>query len=268
MHKTKKCSVCNSSMEWQFQLKILNKHMIDYFLCSNCGLLQTESPFWLEEAYKSAIAELDTGILNRNLLNSQRLEPVLFKLFPQNVKLVDEAGGYGLLTRFLRDKGFDCYSYDKFCENIFAKDFIPSTDFSADAVLAFEVFEHLENVSEFISDSFRKYNCKTIIFSTLVFENEVPSKDWWYYTVESGQHISFYQPKTLSTIAKSVGCTYYRITKNFHIITDKKFSFWDKVLLLNPLLFKLYYLLVRFLRRNKSKIHEDFNLINNRLKKE
>ena len=195
--------------------KFFNKYDVEYYLCPDCGLLQTETPSWLGEAYNTAIADIDTGIINRNLINSKRLEPILYRLFPSNAKFVDEAGGYGLLTRFLRDKGFDCYSFDKFCENIFAKEFLPTNDLTMNAILAFEVFEHLEDITKFVKESFIKYKCKTILFSTLVFENEVPAKDWWYYTTESGQHISFYQPKTLSKIAKSLGCTYYRITKNF-----------------------------------------------------
>lgn len=259
MRNKKSCPVCGSKMSSVFFLTLLGKYKIEYFLCSGCGLLQTEKPYWLDEAYKSAIADIDTGIVNRNIINSKRLEPVLNRLFTKDAKYVDEAGGYGLLTRMLRDKGFDCYSYDKYCENIFAKDFVPAEGTQYNAVLAFEVFEHIENPGLFIQECFKKYSCKTIIFSTLVYENNIPGKDWWYYAPESGQHISFYTPKALTKLAETAGCKYYRITKNFHIITNIYLSFMDRFLLLNKIIYLGYYLFVSIKRRNITKIFEDFN---------
>lgn len=266
MSKIKECPICGSKMSSSFYLTILGKYKVEYFVCKNCGFLQTEKPYWLEEAYSTAIADIDTGILNRNIVNCNRVEPVLYRLFPQNSVIVDEAGGYGILARLLRDKGFDCYSFDKFCENIFAKDFIPNEKFRADAILAFEVFEHIEDITEFVNDTFNKYKCKTILFSTLVYENCIPDENWWYYTPESGQHISFYSINSLNMLAGKLGCTYYRITKNFHIITDLKLSHTDKLLLLNSIVFKIYFCYVRFIRRKCSKIHEDFKYLSQKIK--
>jgi hypothetical protein len=39
----------------------------------------------------------------------------------KNGTFVDIGGGYGLLTRLMRDRGFDFYWKDPHCENIFAK---------------------------------------------------------------------------------------------------------------------------------------------------
>jgi hypothetical protein len=259
MPEMKNCPICGSKMSSAFYLTLLGKYNVEYYLCPNCGLLQTEKPYWLDEAYKSAIADIDTGIVNRNIINSKRLEPVLNRLFAKDAKYVDEAGGYGLLTRILRDKGFDCYSYDKYCDNIFAKDFTPSEGNQYNAVFAFEVFEHIEDPEIFIKECFKKYSNKTILFSTLVYEHNIPNKDWWYYAPEAGQHISFYTTKALAKLAEKAGCNYYRITRNFHIITDIKLSFMDRFLLLNKIIYIGYYLFVSFKRRNITKIHTDFD---------
>ena len=48
------------------------KYQIDYFFCKNCGFLQTEKPYWLEEAYKDSINDSDTGYLQRNVLFSKK----------------------------------------------------------------------------------------------------------------------------------------------------------------------------------------------------
>ncbi|MDM9385349.1 methyltransferase domain-containing protein [Chlorogloeopsis sp. ULAP01] len=87
-------------------------------------------------------------------------------MFNGKGKFLDVSGGYGLLTRLMRDIGFDCYTTDKYCQNLFAKAFEPTDKFEADALFAFEVLEHIENPLKFLSKIFMKSGCKTLIFST------------------------------------------------------------------------------------------------------
>ena len=122
-------------MEYVFSETILGKHKVKYFYCQESGMLKTEPPYWLEEAYQDAIADTDTGIVNRNINNSRTLEAVIECLGIKNGTLLDVAGGYGLLARLMRDKGFDCYTTDKYCKNLFAKTFEPQAGFKADACL-------------------------------------------------------------------------------------------------------------------------------------
>ena len=117
------CPICDSERKEIFTAKILHQYEIKYFLCDNCGLLQTEEPFWLNEAYSSAIADTDTGIVARNLSISKKLTCILYFLFNKEGKYLDIAGGYGLLTRLMRDIGFDFYWQDVYCQNIFAEGF-------------------------------------------------------------------------------------------------------------------------------------------------
>ncbi len=240
-----------------FKEKVLNKHSVTYFYCNNCGLLQTETPYWLEEAYGKAISDLDTGVIARNLNNRRLIEPILHMLFGDRVKVLDIGGGYGLFARLLRDIGYDCYSYDKYCENLFARPFEPGAGFKADVLVAFEVMEHIEDASHFLEQMFSSYGAKTIIFSTLTFAREVPAKDWWYYCFESGQHISFYQPKTLATLADRFGCKYARLGHDLHIITNRRISRIQLYVLRRSRLFRLYGHYVRFRRRSASKTWND-----------
>ena len=53
---------------------LLLGHNIDYFDCSVCGYVQTETPFWLERAYADAINDSDTGIMARNQANARIVE--------------------------------------------------------------------------------------------------------------------------------------------------------------------------------------------------
>ena len=249
-----------------FHEEILGKHQVTYFYSKESGLLKTEKPYWLNEAYQQAIADTDTGLVARNICNSNILETILECLAIENGTFLDVAGGYGLLTRLMRDKGFDCYTTDKYCQNLFSYSFEPGTDFKADALFAFEVLEHIEDPLLFLQTIYKQFSCKTIVFSTLTFSNTIPSKDWWYYSFESGQHITFYQPRTLSLLANSLGCKYYMMHPSLHIITDIEMSRTNRALLFNKYIRRLYSIHVRRKRKGLSKTWTDHLKMKDRLK--
>jgi hypothetical protein len=240
-----------------FSETVLTQHNVQYYYCDQCGLLKTEAPYWLDEAYRKAIVDADTGLVGRNLGNSALLEIILKRLSIDKGRFLDIAGGYGLLTRLMRDKGFDCYTTDKWCQNLLAKGFEPSPDFKADALFAFETMEHLEDPLQFLSAMFRQYACETIIFSTLTFADTIPPRNWWYYQFESGQHITFYQPRTLSALALRLGCRYHMIKPDLHLITSRDLSSVDHLILCNKYLRKLYSIYARCRRKPVSKTWTD-----------
>jgi hypothetical protein len=96
-----------------FAHEILRKYSCDYYFCNECGFLQTEEHHWLEEAYTSAISDLDTGILSRNIRMSRTLSLLLLRMFGRDDRFLDIAGGYGTLTNLMRDKGFNYFWSDK-----------------------------------------------------------------------------------------------------------------------------------------------------------
>lgn len=265
MTTERKCPISGEPMQPVFSETVLEKYLVTYYYCEQSGILTTETPYWLDESYQSAIADTDTGILMRNIASTRFLERILYHLFKDSGKFLDVSGGYGVLTRLLRDIGFDCYTTDKYCQNIFAKAFEPPDEFKADALFAFEVLEHLENPLEFLEDIFQKYNCKTFIFSTLTFSS-IPSKDWHYYSFETGQHITFYQPRTLDLLAKKLGCYYYKIGADIHIISEHNLSKVSKFLLFDKYARKAYSLYVRWKRKGMNKNWGDYLLLKNQLK--
>lgn len=62
-----KCKICNQENSAIFSSQILNKYSIEYFYCDNCNFLQTEEPYWLDEAYANSINQSDVGYMNRNI---------------------------------------------------------------------------------------------------------------------------------------------------------------------------------------------------------
>lgn len=213
----------------QFEQRVLHRYEVTYFACSNCGLVQTESPYWLDEAYSNAIADSDTGIIVRNSSIARKLSAIIYLCLDRDGTYLDSAGGYGLLARMMRDAGFDFYWHDEYAENLFAKGFqqadMPSTPV---AVTAFEVLEHVVDPRAFLEDALSSTSTGTVVLSTELFAGAPPLPgDWWYYMPETGQHISFYQRRTLEELARQLGVNLYS-NNDLHVfsrnpISDRKF---------------------------------------------
>jgi hypothetical protein len=85
--------------------------------------VQTENPYWLEEAYNSAITSLDIGLLKRNNYLVKEISPIIDCCFPEASTMLDFAGGYGAFVRLMRDEGYNFYRQDVYCDNLFTKHF-------------------------------------------------------------------------------------------------------------------------------------------------
>lgn len=188
-----------------------------YFDCDTCGYIQTETPHWLEKAYSRAINDVDTGIMMRNRLNVGRVVTTLFALGKPTGRVIDHAGGYGILVRMLRDVGVDARWRDKYCENLLARGF-EATDGHCDLLTAFEVFEHMvEPVQELAA---MLDETPSVLLSTdLVRTVYTPPPDWWYYGPEHGQHIGFFRPSTLRWIANRLGCHHASDGASLHLFS-------------------------------------------------
>lgn len=221
------CPVCSCNRRELFQALLLGKHQVHYFFCDSCGLLQTEEPYWLDEAYSRAIADADTGLVSRNLDIARRLSGLLYFCFAPTAAYLDYAGGYGLLTRLMRDRGFDFCWHDPFCENVLARGFEWNRSregTTAGAVTAFEVIEHVQDPALFVREALKVGNSRTIIFTTLLYEGAPPRPEkWWYYALESGQHISFFHRRTLTALASKLNLRLYT-NGSFHVLTDRKMN--------------------------------------------
>jgi hypothetical protein len=265
MEARKLCPVTGTPMRPVFTHLVLGKYQVRYFFSDQSGIIQTEQPFWLEEAYRSVISELDTWTAMRNVGNARRLEPLLSLLFPADAVFVDVACGYGMLTRLMRDSGFNFFGYDKFCTNIFSQPFQAQPGTKAAAVCAFEVLEHLMDPIEFLGEQFRTYQTDTIIASTTLFAGEPPDFDWPYYSFESGQHVTIYQARSLELIARGLQCHYYRLPHDIHLLTKRSIQPWKLRVLRTKYVRAVHALMWRWIRRKRSRTLDDYNLIRKRI---
>ena len=263
------CPICKLAMTEIFKSTILGKYSATYFKCPECEIIKPENPHWLAESYSNVIAETDVGLVSRNLRNRDLLAAIFTRLSTANRKVLDVGGGYGLLCRLLRDKGWDCFSTDCYCINLFAGPFEPEPSFKAPTLLAFEVFEHIEDPLFFLREMISLYDAEIFVFSTLTHHWDIPPLDWWYYAFETGQHISLYKGITLQSIAEKIGWHVFSVSDDTHILSKHPIGAISRILLSrkNRLLSRAYRFYATFLRRNKSLMMSDYETIKSTVQK-
>ncbi len=195
------CKVCSETSSTWVKIKILDRYDVQYYSCENCGFIQTETPYWLDEAYSSAIARSDIGLIFRNIRYSVFCSAIIPMICDIKLPAVDYGGGNGMFVRMMRDKGFEFYWQDKYAKNQFAEGFEASQDKKYSLLTAFEVFEHLTQPIEEIAEMFRYSDA--IVFSTRLLPHwKVAPENWWFFTPDTGQHISLYSRESLEFIAR------------------------------------------------------------------
>jgi hypothetical protein len=169
--------------------------------CPTCEYVQTEQPYWLERAYATAINDSDTGMLARNMANARIVLATLWMLGQLDGRVVDYAGGYGILVRLLRDYGVDALWTDAYCENLLARGFEHNGEPAA-LVTAFEAFEHFVEPERELDRMLRM--APNVLLSTVILPKPAPA-DWWYYGRGHGQHIGLFRVRTLQELASRHG---------------------------------------------------------------
>ena len=217
------CKICGSPSELVFKATVLKKYDVSYFRCSKCYFMQTEEPYWLPEAYSSAITELDLGPVNRAITGARIVESVIVLAFEPNAKFIDWGGGYGIFTRLMRDMGYDFYWRDAYCQNLFARHFVAHADSGYELMTCFEVFEHYAQPMSEIETMLKV--CLNILFTTEVPPpNVTTATDWWYFSPEHGQHIAFYSVPALRFIASKFGLHLSTDGTALHLLSQKPVS--------------------------------------------
>lgn len=215
---SEKCRLCGGTTSVAFPMTVMRRYDVTLFRCVVCGSLQTERPFWLAEAYSSAIAIMDTGAVQRNLVCQAGISAVAH-VFGVRGRCLDFGGGTGLLCRLLRDLGHDAYVYDRYAQPEYARAFrVESLDRSAPAVellSCIEVFEHLEAPAEQLAELFA-LSPTVLVATTIPYGGEGPG--WWYLSPDTGQHIFFYSRTALKQVAVQFGYAYFAAGP-FHIFS-------------------------------------------------
>jgi hypothetical protein len=259
-----RCRACLDESAAFATATVRGRHRVRYFRCGACGFIQTEEPYWLDEAYAQPINESDIGIVSRNASLARVCQGLILAFFDPNATFLDHAGGYGLFTRAMRDAGFDFRQVDAFCPNLFARGFeAPAGDVRYEMVTAFELLEHVADPR----GELRRLRALSgnLLLSTVLVPPEPPLPEaWWYYGLDHGQHISFYTPRSLAILAGHCGLRLYS-EGSLHLMTEGRLS---------PAVFRTLVrngaaaeVLRRFLRRRQRKrslLAEDYEKLTGR----
>jgi hypothetical protein len=251
-----RCRVCGATSRRVFSKAVIG-HPVDYFECDRCGYLQTETPWWLDEAYGSAINDVDTGIMMRNRLNVGRVIMTLASYGLLHGRVIDHAGGYGILVRLLRDAGVMAFWRDKYCENLLARGF-EADGTASDMLTAFEVFEHL--IEPLVELRAMLEEAPVVLLSTeLITAPSTPAPDWWYLGPEHGQHIGFFRYRTLAHMAEATQCRLASDGQSVHLFSKRPIPrTWHRMLRAG----RLWPLVARL--KLRSRTMDDFNTLRGR----
>jgi hypothetical protein len=191
-------------LAWFADGTVLDHVPVRYLRCNDCGSVVLPNPTWLDEAYSHAISPLDVGLLERCVQLANITTAVVLAQGLGKGKFLDFAGGYGTLTRLMRDRGFDYRHNDPLCENIFALGFGAEVTERHDLVTGFEVLEHLSDPAATLAEVAQSTDL--LLMTTCVLPTPVPRPGTWdYYAEESGQHVTFYSVAGLRALGERLG---------------------------------------------------------------
>ena len=242
------CRCCEFPTEF-FDSDIVFSHEAKYYKCSDCGSIQIDNPNWLNEAYLEPIPLADSGLVFRSFNVSRLIALVLWLERKWGQPALDWGGGYGLLTRILRDLGFDFYNYDFYVDGILSPEFNLTTreldNFRFDILCSIEVFEHLTKPLD--TFSVMTQNSNLLIIGTQLIPRQIvkPSnRDWPYFQPTTGQHITFASQKGIRKFANKLGFVYQISIDSLHIFSKSKFRWRTRIILKNVVFRRFAMLLI------------------------
>jgi hypothetical protein len=151
------CRLCNAASSFRFKAVLMQRYEVDYFECTACHSLQTEEPYWLDQAYARPDRVLDVGRAQRSLLTAMLCALILNKLGATATEIgLDWGGAEGLFCRLMRDRGFNFFTYDKYIEPVYSEPYRieDPTITSPATITAFEVLEHLPQPAHALDEIF------------------------------------------------------------------------------------------------------------------
>jgi hypothetical protein len=252
-----RCPVCAGRAAHFGAALVLKDVEAHYFRCIEDCCIFTPEPSWLEQSYCDALSDSDVGSVSRSEGLASLTDVLLNTLFRGVDKCLDYGAGYGMFVRMMRDRGHDFVYWDPHGPNLFAKGFSVASpsERQFDCVTAFEVIEHLERPV----DAFRPLAeaAEVMIFSTSLVPDSLPALgDWWYYSLETGQHVTLWRRNGIRRFAAQLGFNAISIG-SLHVLSKR------------PLSRRLTHLLVstrtrgitRIFTQRGSLIPEDYELV-------
>ena len=194
-----------------------------YFLCGNCGFcFAPEICSWTTAEFENRIynkdyAEVDPDCSGpRPRANAANLIE-LFGERRSEIRHLDYGGGSGLLSELLHKAGWNSTSYDPFHDKGVRLGDLGKFDL----ITAYEVFEHVPDVTALMSDlRLLLAHDGIVLFSTLLSDGKLgqgQGTTWWYASPRNG-HISLFSRKSLAILAAREGWTFGSFSPVSHVL--------------------------------------------------
>jgi SAM-dependent methyltransferase len=203
---------------------------IYYHLCDRCGFcFAPEMHKWsidefASKVYNDGYIAVDPDYVNSRPQNSASNLNILFKN-SENISHLDYGGGSGLLSQFLREKGWNSLSYDPFYDNDKRIEELGTFDL----ITAYEVFEHVPDVKALVNNLATLLNPDGIvIFSTMLSDGIIARHQrlsWWYASPRNG-HISLFSRNSLTRLLASEGFSLGSFSAGVHLMWRKQLPPW------------------------------------------
>lgn len=227
------CPVCSSDCAWLPDVdfnkscagEVFGKSGVDisYAICNSCGFcFAPEICSWALPQFEEKIYNTDYILVDpdyaeiRPAANAASLKST-FGALERSVRHLDYGGGNGRLSQLLRESDWQSQSYDPFVHKGVSMQALGQFDF----ITAFEVFEHVPDVSVLMS------NLKTllapggvILFSTLLTDGNIHVDQpltWWYAAPRNG-HISLFSNRSLQILAQRYGFGFGSFSAGTHAL--------------------------------------------------
>jgi SAM-dependent methyltransferase len=195
---------------------------IYYAICSICNfcwapqMCAWDKEEFRKRVYNDGYREVDPEFLEvrPKMFATQVLKT--FPALPPTVRHLDYGGGQGRLAQLLRARNWSSRSYDPFVD----VDIRASNLGQFDLITAFEVFEHVPNVTDLMLSLKSMLSPDGVImFSTSLSDGHLHRNkrlSWWYAAPRNG-HISLFSKRSLITAGHSHGFKYGVLSNHFHV---------------------------------------------------
>jgi hypothetical protein len=214
-----KCNICECRASHFVTIRIMGRHDAEYCRCTSCGFIFATNPYWLQESFSTELNRLDIGSVDRCLVVSSFVEVVIRSLRLTAGRILDWGGGYGLLTRLLRDRGLDTRFYDPYTSPLFVGDAIAASDENFDLTVMGEVMLHITHPVETLREVLRRSDY--LLFTAVVAPPDV-SSDWWYFMPDSGQHVAIHSRDSIAALGKVLGVSVTSDGRFFHLLHTRE----------------------------------------------
>ena len=216
MARISKCPICHSQVRDFSQLLIRGKFEGRYLKCTSCNFIHAENPNWLEGSFTDVLNNLDIGSVDRCNIVADFVEVLANSLKVDNPKVLDWGGGYGLLTRILRDRGVRCTHYDPYTEPLFAENINLQTDARFDLIVLSEVMLHMTDPIRTLTELLKISD--NIMFTAVIAPPDV-TPDWWYFMPDTGQHVAIFSRQTIPELGVALKVNTLSDNQFFHLVS-------------------------------------------------